>query len=775
MRNPLGKMHLRELLGDPGKYLTIFLLLVLSIAETSGFLVADTSMIEAYQESFERYAIEDGNFTVEKPLSSRQAEAVRSEGVRICELFYTDRVLTTGQTLRIFRNRDEADLACVMEGTLPEGPDEIALDRMYADNNDLSVGDTLTVSVPEKTYTVSGLVALGDYSALFENNNDMMFDASRFGVAVVSRSAFDAYDRDLLTFRYAWRYDDPPQEGREEREKADDFLQALSGIVSLKGFLPRFENQAITFTGNDMGGDRAMMMIFIYIVTIIIAFVFAVTISSTITKEAAVIGTLRATGYTRSELLRHYMVLPCAVTLAAAAVGNVLGYTVLKNVNADLYYGSYSLPTYVTRWNAAAFVDTTLVPLVLMIVVNGLIISRKLKLSPLQFLRRDLRKDRKRGVMRLPARIPFLARFRLRVLMQNAGNYLLLLAGILFASFLLLFGLMFPSVLKNYMDALPDSMLSRYQYVLQIPEGALREDRKTESLMAMLLFREGVETKNETAERFSAYVLHTPEGTGIKDEDIMLYGISEDSRYVPLSFTGEEVYVSGSYAERWGISAGDTITLHEQYDDGTYDFHVAGIYPYTGALCVFMDREVLNRTFDLGEGTFSGYFSDTPITDIDEKYVGQTIDLEALTKVSRQLEISMGSMMKVVSAFAVAMYVILMYILTKTVIEKNAGAISMIKILGYTNREIAGLYILVTTILVVTFMAVSIPLESILMKTVFRAAIRMRMSGWIPFILSNDVYIKMLVYGIVTYGLVAALEYRKIRKVPMDEALKNAE
>ena len=37
------------------------------------------------------------------------------------------------------------------------------------------------------------------------------------------------------------------------------------------------------------------------------------------------------------------------------------------------------------------------------------------------------------------------------------------------------------------------------------------------------------------------------------------------------------------------------------------------------------------------------------------------------------------------------------------------------------------------------------------------------------------IFVKMMVIGLVTYAAVAALEYRKIRKVPLDEALKNAE
>ena len=73
-----------------------------------------------------------------------------------------------------------------------------------------------------------------------------------------------------------------------------------------------------------------MFTAFLYIVVAIIAFVFAITTSNTISKEATVIGTLRASGYTKRELIRHYMTMSVIVMLAAAVVGNILGYTVLK-------------------------------------------------------------------------------------------------------------------------------------------------------------------------------------------------------------------------------------------------------------------------------------------------------------------------------------------------------------------------------------------------------------------------------------------------------------
>ena len=64
MKNPLRKRIPRELKGEFGKYLVVFLLMVLTIGFVSGFLVADGSMLKAYNESFDKYNILRKRFTV---------------------------------------------------------------------------------------------------------------------------------------------------------------------------------------------------------------------------------------------------------------------------------------------------------------------------------------------------------------------------------------------------------------------------------------------------------------------------------------------------------------------------------------------------------------------------------------------------------------------------------------------------------------------------------------------------------------------------------------
>ena len=101
-----------------------------------------------------------------------------------------------------------------------------------------------------------------------------------------------------------------------------------------------------------------------------------------------------------------------------------------------MYYNSYSLPTYETIWNPDAFIKTTLIPLILMFVVNLVVIARMMRHTPLQFLRHDLKKTKRKKAMRLP-RFQFLSRFRLRVMLQNMANYAILFVGIFFCMVML--------------------------------------------------------------------------------------------------------------------------------------------------------------------------------------------------------------------------------------------------------------------------------------------------------------------------------------------------
>lgn len=760
MRNPLNKRFLRELKGELAKYIVIFVFMTAVIGLISGFLIADGSMYDTYNKSFEKYNIEDGNFELYSKADESVIDKLEKENVTIYENFYKEETVVrhnnikndedSQSTLRFYVNREEVDKVDLMEGSLPEDINEIAIDRMYAENNDIKVQDTLTVG--SRILKVTGLVALSDYSSLFSDNSDTMFDSLKFGVGVVSQKCFDAYDDTHIHYVYSWLYDNKPEDDKEAKLMADHFVKTISANAILVNYIPQYINQAIHFTGDDIGSDRSMMIVLLYVLIVIMAFVFAVTTNNTIVKEANVIGTLRASGYTRGELLRHYILLPIIVTIFGALVGNILGYTVFKDIFVATYYGSYSFPTYHTLWNADAFLLTTVVPVIIMLVINIVIIGCRLKLSPLKFLRRDLSGKQKKKAMRLPA-FGFFNRFRLRIIIQNMPNYITLFIGILFANVLLLFGIMLDPMLTHYQNEITDKLIAKHQYVLK----AL------------------VDVDDNAAEKYCVKTLATIEGR-LKSEDVLVYGVKDNSIYADIntaSLKDNEVYITNGYADKFRIKKGDKITLKEKYDDNEYEFTVKDMYDYPSSFAIFMSDAAFKNVFDKSEDYYSGYFSDN-ILDIDEKYVATQITLDDLTKVSRQLDRSMGETFNLVKIFAVVLFAVLMFLLTKLIVEKNTTSISMVKILGYSNREISRLYVTSTTIVVVLSVALSIGLSVIIMNYLFRVFME-EMSGWISCYYAPHIFPVMFILNITVYAVISFFMMAKIKKIPMDEALKIVE
>ena len=750
MKNPLRKRLPREFKGDIGKYIVILLLLILSMGFVSGFLVADGSMIKSYDESFEKYNIENGNFETMSELTDSQRSDIEKLGIKLYNNYYADGTISDNKTVRIFADRKEVNKVCLMRGRLPKAENEIAIDRMFAENNKIEVGDKIEIFGKEKTIT--GYVALSDYSALFENNSDAMFDSVNFSVAIVTDDEFKSYDNIYYHYSYSWKYNDEPKDISDEKEISDALAAKLNQISPLKNFIPRYANQSINFTREDMGGDRAMMIMLLYIIIAILAFVFAVTISNTISKEAPTIGTLRASGYKKSELIRHYISMPMIVTVIGALIGNILGYTAFKDLCASMYYGSYSLLKYETRWNAEAFLLTTVIPLIIMFIITLFVLINKLSLSPLKFIRKDLKRHQRKKAFKLNTKIGIFSRFRIRIIFQNMSNYITLFIGILFANLLLMFGLALPDVLENYQDDMTSNMLCDYQYVLKAP----------------------VETNDKDAEKFG---LQSLESTfdGYESESISIYGVEQNSMYVNADTSDGKVYISDGFADKYSLGQGDTITLQDKYSKKEYGFKVSGTYSYPGSLSVFLDIDRFNEIFGLAEGSFTGYFSTKELTDIDDELVATVIDKESLTKVSRQLDVSMGSMMNLVDGFAIIIFVILIYLLSKIVIEKNAASISMVKILGYTNPEISKLYIVSTSIVVILCLIISMPLDFFILKYMFKTIMMAKMSGWIPLNVTPIIFVKIPILGLAAYSVIIIFEYRKIQKVSLAEALKNAE
>ena len=58
MKNPLIKRLPREFTGEIAKYIVIFIFMTAVIGLISGFLIADGSVLDTYNKSFDKYNVE---------------------------------------------------------------------------------------------------------------------------------------------------------------------------------------------------------------------------------------------------------------------------------------------------------------------------------------------------------------------------------------------------------------------------------------------------------------------------------------------------------------------------------------------------------------------------------------------------------------------------------------------------------------------------------------------------------------------------------------------
>lgn len=884
MASPLRKRFPREMRNNLGKYLGIFLLMSVTIALTSGFLTAAHSISVIIDDIPTTYHVEDGRFTTAFEATDAQLDAARGAaedagGIDMFANWSIDADCAAESndgrdcTLRTYAHRTDVDLAAYAEGRVPEAADEVAVDRVFAQNNGVRVGDAITLN--GRSFTVCGIMTTPDNQALFQNNSDFTVNTLTFGVAEASDAGFAALraDGQQPAFTYSFTFRSPDLTLAERTDAEKDIVRALADAdATVNDLTDAASNQGIGYAADDVSGDSTMWSVLLYIIIAIMAFVFVVLTSGTIEEESAIIGTLLASGYRRRELVAHYLALPCAVGVAAAVVGNVAGFTLMSEPMRNLYYGSYSLPPYYATWSWGVFAKTTVVPVAVLVLITLAGLVRKMRHTPLEFLRHETSKGGVKRGLALPERLGFTARFRLRVFLRNLGNFVTLFIGIGFASMLLLFSLAILPTMTHYAENLRSNVVAEHEYTLKAPlelegtdderaawsavdelanveggklsaaadaadelsragdalqaaadalaatptaEGlaaaqqaqdaaAAAQDRlyervddiaadlgKSRNDVVELLqdaadvdadgdnvhpvnTRDNGAAKIEQAEKYAVYTLEYDRGSGNGTESITVYGVAPDSRYwdgIGVS-SGRAVFGRG-LVDKFGFAEGQTVSLYDKYADEAHDVVFEGdgfTWGSKSDMAVYMSLDDFNRLFGNDTGYFNAYASDQPL-DLDARYLASDLTPADMDAIGEQFVGMMDDMIGMLVGLSVFIFLVFMYLLTKSVIDRSARAISYMKVFGYRDREISRLYVRSITLTVAVSLVACQPLIIGGLTAIFRAML-LAYSGNIEIFVPLSAIAEVIAIGFATYLVVALLHVRRIKRVPLALALK---
>ena len=767
MASPLRKRFPRELKNNLGKYLGIFLLMSVTIALTSGFLLAAHSIAVIIDDMPEQYSIEDARFTTAFEATDEQlnaaADAARDAGTGDAEIFRNwsfDADFNHAQgddgrdrTLRVYQHRTQVDLAAYAEGRVPEAADEVAIDRVFATNNGITVGEE--VELFGQRFTVCGIMTTSDNQALFQSNSDFTVNTLTFGVAEVSESGFAALEATghQPAYTYSVRFADRDLTVAQRTDAEKDMMRALSDAgATVDDLTDSSANQGIGYAADDVSGDSTMWSVLLYMIIVIMAFVFVVLTSGTIEEESAIIGTLLASGYRRRELVTHYLALPAAVGSAAAVVGNATGYTLMSEPMRNLYYGSYSLPPYYATWSWGVFAQTTALPVATLVGITLLGLLRKMGHTPLEFLRHETSKGGVKRGFALPERLSFIARFRMRVFLRNLGNFATLFVGIGFASMLLLFSLAILPTMTHYAENLHNNVVAEHMYTLKAP----------------------LEIDNAQAEKYAVYSLEYDRGEGSGTETITVYGVPKDSRYWDDLAVGDGHVVFGNgLIDKFRFADGQTVSLYDKYEDETREVAYEGDAYTWGTksdMAVYMSLDDFNRFFGNDAGYFNGYASDQAL-DLDARYLASDLTPESMDAIGEQFVGMMDDMIGMLVGLSVFIFLVFMYLLTKSVIDRSARAISYMKVFGYRDSEISRLYVRSITLTVAVSLVVCQPLIIGGLTLLFRAML-LAYNGNIEIYVPMTAIAEVIAIGFATYLAVALLHIRRIKRVPLALALK---
>ena len=836
MQKVLRKRIWRDFKSNLPRYLALSLLIILAMYLVVSLVGAAETIIRGSENADSRQCVEDGDFSLFVPMKDEEMEDLEADGVTIEPQFYMDYEIDEDHTIRIFANRDEVNRIDLVKGTLAEKGNELVVERQFAEKNDISAGDVITFGGRE--FTVTGIGTTPDYDNVLKSLGDTGCDCLHFGTGFVAADVYDtlrAEEKSIKSEEYYYAYrlngamtDDELKDRLEELEftsgdvedpffqeywdrtmgKKDDLTdgiqelldgakelkelkafddgiieytdgtkeaedgsnELLDGIQELKDetddmiddifsedaqnlmtFVKAGDNARIQAASGDQELYRSVGTIAGAILLILISYVLSVFVVHSIDQESAVIGALYALGVKRKNLMAHYVTLPTVITFVSGLIGTLLGYSSLGvPIQMQDCYNYYSLPDLDVIYMPYLFIYGIVVPPVISIIVNSLVIRKRLSKPVLTMIRNEQKvgngKDIRLGNM------SFMNLFKIRQMLRESRTGFTVVFGMFVSLLLAMMSLEIytycANVNRDYVNDTKYEYMYTYKYPTEeVPEGGYEAYAKT------------------LKKKIYGY-----------NFDITVMGLTENNPFfdVNLSDSSSKVAISSSIAYKYGLDVGDTLTLKDDEADKIYAFEIASVAQYAPSFMVFMPYDKALELFDEPEDYFNVVFSDHAL-DVETGRLYATTTKTDVKKAAGIFSDIMQGMILTIGGVSVLIFIVVMYLMMKVMIDRSSFNIALIKIFGYRNKEVKKMYLDGNFYIITIGALISIPLTKWIMDVAYEPAFVPNIACGIDKSFPFWMYLAIFAGILILYFIINHLLIRRIRKMVPAEVLKNRE
>ncbi|AWI04509.1 ABC transporter permease [Clostridium drakei] len=742
----INKKIKRTMLESKSQYLGSLLLIIFSCLLFTMFNLVSINL-SGLLSSFEKdYKQEDATFMTSKKLDTPESLEARFN-MSLEEGKSFDYSISEHKTLRIFRENTKVNIPAIIEGkNLSNGG--ILIDPSYAKANKLNIGHN--IKVYNENFTISGFMSMPNYIYPLKSESDIMNDPNSFGIAVIDKNDFNNINKGNSF--YAVRFNDDRNNLGKKTSELKDYLRSKNIIIL--SWMNVTDNPRVTYMTAKLSGIDKMSSSMPMSILILTCILTGIVMLRMLKREAAIIGTLYALGYRKREILKHYLMYPLAVSLLGGTLGTILGIITLKPMIS--YYISYfNIPVGSLSFDITYLIMSILLPVVFLIICSYFIVNKSLKASPVELMRGG-RERNKVGFIEKNIKLDklgFNTKFQVRELLRSIPRSIFLMLGIIMATMLLLMGFTAKSSLDYLMkNSFSEAFKYNYQYVFNSVQNG----------------------KPRKGEAFSEVPFALKSDNNLT---FTVYGVSSNSKYIYFknkagnALNSDKVIITRPLADKLNINPKNTIKAVNRLDSKEYSITIDDIAEtYIGSY-IYIPLDKLNAMLNFPPGSYTGLWSTERLSIPENKLLAfVTVDdmRNAFNTMTKPLQAVVGGI--AFMSFIIGLIVI--YVVTALTIEENKENISLMKVLGYKNKEVYSLILNSSSFIVVLGYILGVPLLLASMRALFKSMTK-DMNVSFPVTINYIYVIVGFIIIYLTYELSKLLSRKKINKISMAEALKS--
>lgn len=542
---------------------------------------------------------------------------------------------------------------------------------------------------------------------------------------------------------------------QELQDETDDMIEEYFAfdIDNLTQFLIAADNPRMDAAAGDVVINRFAGILAGIILMVLFTYVISVFVIHNIEKESSVIGALYALGVTRGQLLFHYLLNPLLISSLGGAVGCILGFSEYGTgwqMGDSIAY--YSLPPMRIVTPGYLLFYSLIMPPVTAAVVNYLVINKKLKCTALSLLRNEQTAGKAGRIQNMNlGNMKFLLRFQIRQMLREIRSAFAVVIGMFICLLILMMSIDCAVLCINFGNACLEETKYAYMYTYKYP------------------------TEDVPEGGTPAYVENLKKEAYGYNLDVTVLGIDDDNPYFPIVTADKknEIVISSAAAQKFGVKVGEKLVLSDEVNERDYAFTVKDIVSFTSGVYVFLDRDIMQELFDQEDDYYNVVFADHAL-DIDNGRLYATVSKENVEESSQIFTDMMGPMVVMLVAISALIFMIVMYLMMKVMIDRSAFSISLMKVFGYRRREIRRLYLDGNFYVILLGALICVPLAKWSMDLVYPYCIANVAIG-MDIRFTPQIYI--MIYGgiLLCYMVINFLLVGRLNKLVPAEVLKNRE